>query len=196
MKPFAQSADNNKTVIAQTLGTVFSNQTHVLEIGSGTGQHAVHLGSRLSHLVWQTSELKENHAGILAWLDEARLPNVLSPLMLDVRDDVWPISNVDGVFTANTLHIMSWPTVERLFAGVGRVLVTQGLAAVYGPFNFGGRFTSDSNRVFDDWLRSRDPDSGVRNFEDLDALATHHGMVFDQDIEMPSNNRILVWKKS
>jgi cyclopropane fatty-acyl-phospholipid synthase-like methyltransferase len=167
----------------------------VLEIGSGTGQHAVYFAPELPHLVWQTADVAQHHAGIRVWLEEAALPNVLPPLALDVNQPDWPVERYDAVFSANTLHIMGWPEVEKFFAGVGAVLEPGGVLAVYGPFNYNGAFTSDSNARFDAWLKSRDPASGVRDFEAVDALARAQGLVLQQDVAMPSNNRTLVWQR-
>lgn len=146
-------------------------------------------------MLWQTSDREEYHAGIHAWLRDAGLDNVLAPLVLDV-DDVWPDESYDAVFSANTAHIMSWPQVQRFFEAVGQVLQTGGIFALYGPFNYGGRYSSESNANFDQWLKQRDPLSGVRDFEALDGLADAAGLVLRNDYEMPANNRILVWTKS
>lgn len=195
MKPYAESCEQNRDPILAVLREVFADRKQVLEIASGTGQHAVYFGQALPHLVWQTSELAVNHAGIRAWLDEAQLPNVLPPLVLDVGHPHWPVERVDAVFNANTVHIVSWPEVESLFAGIGRVLVPGGLLCLYGPFNYGGKFTSESNARFDAWLKGRDPDSGVRDFEALNRLAEAQGLALVRDVAMPANNRTLVWQK-
>ncbi len=195
MKPYSEACDENKKPILAVLERLFAESHKVLEIGSGTGQHAVYFGAAMHHLVWQTSDRPENHVGILAWLDEAGLPNVREPLLLDVGGQ-WPEERFDGVFSANTTHIMSWPEVEQMFQGIGRVLESGGCFALYGPFNFGGRYTSDSNKRFDHWLKVRDPASGVRNFEDLDDLARLNHLTFVEDVPMPVNNRILVWSRS
>ena len=195
-KPYAESSEQNKEPILAVLREVFADCRRVLEIGSGTGQHAVYFGRHLPHLTWLTSDLPESHTGIRLWLEEAALPNVASPLALDVNDAVWPVAEVDGVFSANTAHIMDWESVRRLFAGVGRVLTAGGVFALYGPFHYGGRPTSDSNARFDAWLRARDPASGVRSFEDLDDLARLAGLHLLRDYPMPANNRTLVWRKA
>ena len=196
MKPYAESCDQNRDPILAVLREEFAGCRAILEIGSGTGQHAVYFARQLPHLDWQTSDCLECHPGILAWLEEAALPNVRPPLALDVRLDAWPESAFDGVFSANTVHIMGWEEVEMMFAGIGRVLESRGRFCLYGPFNYQGRYTSDSNARFDAWLKARDPRSGVRNFEDLDALARAAGMQLLRDHAMPANNRILVWEKS
>ncbi|HEY6094353.1 MAG TPA: DUF938 domain-containing protein [Gallionellaceae bacterium] len=196
MKPYAESCDINKEPILAILRELFADRKHVLELASGTGQHAVHFGRALPHLIWQTSELAANHAGIRMWLDEAKLQNVLPPLPIDANDEQWPAVPCDAIFNANTVHILSWPEVEKLFAGIGRALPPGGLLCLYGPFNYGGRFTSDSNARFDDWLKARDPKSGVRDFEALDALATAQGLTLLHDFEMPINNRTLVWQRT
>jgi SAM-dependent methyltransferase len=193
MKPFAESCEINKLPILDVLKWIFAKPQRVLEIASGTGQHAVHFGRELPHLTWQTSELVQNHAGIQAWLDEANLPNVLPPLAIDVNDASWPVTSVDAIFNANTVHIISWPEVEALFAHIARVIAPGGCVCFYGPYNYGGNFTSESNARFDEWLKSRNPDSGVRDFEAINQLASSHGLSLVRDIEMPINNRMLVW---
>ncbi|MBW8365691.1 MAG: DUF938 domain-containing protein [Rhizobium sp.] len=193
-KPFSESCVQNRDPILAILRPLFADRRHVLEIGSGTGQHAVYFAADLPHLVWQTADVPQHHPGIQAWLEEAALPNVLPPLALDVNDTAWRSGRYDAVFSANTLHIMGWPEVERFFAGVGAVLEAGGILAVYGPFNYGGRYTSESNARFDAWLKARDPASGVRDFEAVDALARSQGLVLQQDIAMPANNRTLVWR--
>jgi cyclopropane fatty-acyl-phospholipid synthase-like methyltransferase len=195
-KPFSESCVQNREPILSVLRTCFADRRHVLEIGSGTGQHAVYFGAGLPHLRWQTADVSEHHAGIRQWLDEAALPNVLPPLTLDVSQAGWRSGRYDAVFSANTLHIMSWREVERFFAGVGAVLEPGGVLAVYGPFNYGGRYTSESNARFDAWLKARNPASGVRDFEAVDALAHAQGLVLQQDIAMPANNRTLVWRRT
>ena len=138
-KPFSESCVQNRDPILAILRPLFADRRHVLEIGSGTGQHAVYFAADLPHLVWQTADVPQHHPGIQAWLEEAALPNVLPPLALDVNDAAWRSGRYDAVFSANTLHIMGWPEVERFFAGVGAVLEAGGILAVYGPFNYGGR---------------------------------------------------------
>ncbi len=193
-KPYAESCDQNKAPILAVLRRLFAQSERVLEIGSGTGQHAVHFAAAMPHLVWQTSDRAENHAGIRAWLDEAGLSNTRYPLDLDVRGP-WPDPAYDAIFSANTVHIMGWSEVEWLFQGIGNVLETGGCFALYGPFNYNGEYTSESNRRFDSWLKQRDPLSGIRDFNDLDRLAESQGLGFEEDIEMPVNNRILVWRR-
>lgn len=195
MKPYAASCDENREPILTVLKPLLAEHQAVLEIGSGTGQHAVYFGAQLPHLTWQTSDQLEYHQGINAWLQDSQLPNVPAPLVLDVRQTEWPKLQVDAVFTANTLHIMSWAAVQACFVGVGSLLTANGLFIVYGPFNYGGQFTSASNARFEQWLKQRDPESGIRNFEDLNILAVKAGMELQADYEMPVNNRILVWRK-
>ncbi len=194
-KPFAESCEQNRDPILAVLREVFADCRLVLEIGSGTGQHAVYFGAELPHLRWQTADVPQHHTGIRAWLDEAALPNVLPPIPLDVGQPGWRSGRYDAVFSANTLHIMGWPEVEAFFAGVGEVLEAGGVLAVYGPFNYGGTFTSESNARFDTWLKARDPASGVRDFEAVDTLARAQGLALQQDIAMPANNRTLVWRR-
>ena len=193
MKPYSDSSEVNKDPILEVLKDILSTRTRVLEVASGTGQHAVHFGRALPHLIWQPSELADKLPGIQAWLDEAQLPNVLTPLAIDVNDVHWPVVKVDAIFNANTVHIISWPEVERLFAHIARVVEPGGCVCFYGPYNYNGNFTSESNARFDAWLKSRDPNSAVRDFEAVNRLAASLGLELLDDIEMPSNNRILVW---
>lgn len=195
-KPFAESCEQNRAPILAVLAEVFADRRRVLEIGSGTGQHAVYFAPELPHLVWQTGDVPAHHAGIRMWLDEAGLANVLPPVALDVCRSDWRHARYDAVFSANTLHIMGWPEVECFFAGIGAVLEPGGVLAVYGPFNYGGAFTSESNARFDAWLKARDPASGVRDFEAVDALARAQGLVLQRDFAMPANNRTLVWRRA
>lgn len=193
-KPYAESCEQNKHVILNVLRQTFVAPGKVLEIGSGTGQHAVHFTQHLPHLSWQPSDVAEQIPGMTLWFADVAHNRILEPLLLDVNHH-WPDEQFDYVFTANTLHIVSWPQVQAMFAGVGQVLKPNGLWAQYGPFNYGGQFTSESNARFDVWLKNRDPQSGIRNFEDLQMLAEQHGMLLLQDFEMPVNNRTLVWQK-
>jgi len=196
MKPYSESCEQNQVPIFEILRETLANQRRVLEIASGTGQHAVYFGRALPHLIWQTSELVQNHAGILAWLNESKLPNVLPPVAIDVNDDRWPIEIVDTVFNANTVHIISWSEVERMFAGIARILSTGGILCLYGPYNYKGKFTSESNAHFDVWLKSRNKNSGVRDFEAINRLAETYGLFLLRDVAMPSNNRTLVWQRA
>jgi SAM-dependent methyltransferase len=195
MKPFAESCERNKEPILAILRELFADRTRVLEVASGTGQHAVYFGHAMPHLVWQTSELPQHHDGILAWLEESGLENVLPPLSLDVSSKDWTPATFDAVFNANTVHIVGWPEVVKLFEGVGRVLEQNGLLCLYGPFNYGGGYTAESNARFDQWLKARDPVSGIRDFEAVDALAAGQGLKLQQDYAMPANNRFLVWRR-
>jgi cyclopropane fatty-acyl-phospholipid synthase-like methyltransferase len=196
MKPFAQSCEQNKDVILEVIKPLLINSTHLLEIGSGTGQHAVHFAKAMPHLQWQTSDLQESLQGIQMWLDEADLSNVLSPVVLDVLQSDWPELQVDAIFMANTLHIMSWHEVEELFSQMPALLQNNGIVLIYGPFNYHGQFTSDSNRQFDDWLKARDPQSGVKEFSAINVLAKENHLQLLADYEMPANNRILCWLKN
>lgn len=193
--PFSQACENNQAPILAVLTQAFADRRQVLEIGSGTGQHGVYFAPRLPHLVWQTSDLAANHAGISAWQAAYPAPNLRPPLLLDLARSGWPDGPFDAVFSANTAHIVAWPLVEQLFALAGAHLPAGGVLALYGPFNYGGSYTSDSNRAFDAWLRTRDPASGIRHFEDIAALAATHGLALEHDHAMPANNRLLVFRR-
>ena len=195
IKPFSQACEENQQPILQVLKPLFRHSHEVLEIGSGTGQHAVYFAKHMPHLIWHTSDKAENHEGIRLWLNEADLANTRAPFALDVLEDRWPTFAVDAVFSANTTHIMHWKEVEAFFNGVGQVLPKGGLFALYGPFNYNGQFTSDSNARFDRWLKGRDPQSGIRDFADVNWLAEQAGLKLLEDNTMPVNNRLLVWQK-
>jgi len=193
-KPFSEACENNKGPILEVLREAFSDRSAVLEIGSGTGQHAVHFAAALPHLRWQTSDLAEHHAGIRLWLQEAALPNLQPPLALDVTQPQWP-SGFDAVFTANTAHIMPWPAVVAMFDRLGTLLPPGGRLCQYGPFNYGGKYTSESNARFDLWLKQMDPARGIRDFEAIEALASQAGLMLEADHALPANNRLLHWRK-
>lgn len=195
MKPYAESCDQNREPIFTTIAPILATRKTLLEIGSGTGQHAVYFAEDLPHLTWQTSDVAENHAGIKAWITDSGLMNVMLPLDINTLQERWPQQHYDAVYSANTVHIMSWAAVEGLFTGVGRVLDEGGCFLLYGPFNYNGNYTSDSNRRFDRWLKDRDPLSGIRDFEALNELASAAGLSLVEDFEMPVNNRLLHWKK-
>jgi cyclopropane fatty-acyl-phospholipid synthase-like methyltransferase len=186
-KPFAEACERNRAPILAVLKRIFAERTAVLEIGSGTGQHAAYFAPELPHLQWQASDVAAHLPGIRMW--------GVDPIELDM-DKEWPRVNVDALFSANTAHIMSWPQVERMFEGAARLLPQDGLFALYGPFHYGGRPSSESNARFDAMLRARDPASGVRDFEKINALAKRCGLDIVEDNAMPANNRMLVFKKS
>ncbi len=195
-KPFSEACEENKDAILAVLREVFADRTRVLEVGSGTGQHAAYLPRFLPHLRWQPSDLAGNLPGVRLWLAEAGLPNVAEPRVLDVHQADWGPETYDGVFSANTAHILDWFGVSALFQGVGRVLEPGGVFALYGPFSYGGEHTSESNARFDAFLKSRDPGSGVRDLDDLRPVAASAGLALERDFAMPANNRTLVWRRS
>ena len=196
MKLYSESCERNQEPILKILQEVLTKQQYVLEIASGTGQHAVYFGRALPHLSWQTSELTQKHESILAWLNEIKLPNVLPPVTINVNDVKWPVGIVDAVFNANTVHIISWLEVERMFAGIARVLNAKGILCLYGAFKYKGDFTSESNARFDAFLRSNNRNSGIRDFEDINRLAESHGLYLVKDVDMPSYNQTLVWQRT
>ena len=194
-KPFAPSCERNREPIVSVLRAHFADRTRVLEIGSGTGQHAVYFAAALPHVVWQASDVAENLPGIRLWLDEAHLPNTPAPIELDVSGATWPVGPYDALFSANTLHIMSWPEVEQFFAHLAGLATPDAKLAIYGPFNYDGKFTSASNAAFDESLRARAPHMGIRDRDAVDALARKVGFALVDDCEMPANNRTLVWQR-
>ncbi len=195
-KPFSPACERNREPIANVIVPLFAGIETVLEIGSGTGQHAVYFGKLMPHLMWHTSDLAHNHRGIRQWIEEAALPNVLPPLSLDVDDAVWPVSRVDAVFTANTLHIAAWSSVQNMFAGVSRLLDIDGMFCVYGPFRYDGVHTSESNARFDASLRLHDPRSGIRDLSEVRELARRNALRLERDQSMPANNRLLLFRKA
>jgi SAM-dependent methyltransferase len=190
--PFAGAAEENKVVILQAIRPYLRGK--VLEIGSGTGQHAVYFAAELPELHWQTSDLEPNLIGVRAWIEDSGLQNLPPPLLLDVTGS-WPPLEFDTVYTANSFHIMDSTAVSNCMAGSAACLRVGGKLIVYGPFNYGGLFTSLSNERFDGMLKINDPGSGIKDFEWLDGLARSVGMNLQYDIEMPANNRCLIWKK-
>jgi cyclopropane fatty-acyl-phospholipid synthase-like methyltransferase len=192
----AEACERNKGPILEVLRQELSGSRALLEIGSGTGQHAVHFATHLPQLRWQASEVAALLEPLAQRIQLARLPNLAAPLALDVRSRPWPPLAVDAVFSANTLHIMEQAAVAQFFRGVGVLLAGGGALCVYGPFNYQGRYTSDSNAQFDQWLQQRDPRSAIRNFEAVDALAGAAGLTLAADHAMPANNRTLVWRRA
>ncbi len=193
-KPFSPACERNREPILAVLRDWFADRRQVLEIGSGTGQHAVHFARALPGLRWQTSDVAENLPGIRLWLKEAALANVPAPIVYDVNGPT-PAGDYDAVFSANTLHIMGWKEVERMFAALPRLTKRGALLVVYGPFNYEGQYTSQSNAQFDEALHSANPKRGIRDFEEVDALANTAGFVLKDDRAMPANNRCIVWKR-
>ena len=193
-KPFSQACENNKQPILQVLSRYLRNCKTVLEVGSGTGQHAVYFSQHLPQLSWQPSDLEMNLAGINQWCDEAAQSNLLKPLVLDI-DGNWPEQSYDAIFNANTAHIVSWQQVQTLFSRITDVLVEGGFFILYGPFNYHGAYTSESNAKFDQWLKARDVRSGIRDFEAVNDLARAAGLTLIEDCVMPANNRTLVWQR-
>ena len=194
-KPSAPACERNRDPILAVLRAHFSDRAHVLEIGSGTGQHAVHFAAAMPYIVWQTSDRAENLPGIRAWLAEANLPNTPPPIELDVATGSWPATRFDAVFSANTLHIMSWAEVEMLFRALAGVTTPDAKLAIYGPFNYEGAYTSASNAAFDESLKQRGRQMGIRDMEAVNSLARDAGFALIDDVPMPANNRTLVWQR-
>jgi cyclopropane fatty-acyl-phospholipid synthase-like methyltransferase len=191
MLPFSEACERNKAPILEVLRVAFADRTHVLEIGSGTGQHAVHFAAHLTHLTWHPTEQLAYLADLASRVKLEGTRNLRQPTVLDVKQTIWPLRSVDAIFSANTLHIMGWAEVEALFRGVDAVLSPQGIVCIYGPFRYAGRYTSDSNRDFDLMLKERDPLSGLRDLTDLCALAEHCALRLRVDHDLPANNRLL-----
>jgi SAM-dependent methyltransferase len=190
-KPYSESCDQNKDPILTVISPIFSSISRVLEIGSGTGQHAVYFAEKMPQLSWHTSDCQPYLDGINAWLASSELQNVMPPFELDVTNSKWPELTIDAVFTANSVHIMHQRDVVNLINGVGKLLKQNGSLVIYGPFNYNDSYTSESNARFDQWLKDRDALSGIKHFEDIESLAIDNGMKLVTDYEMPANNRIL-----
>ncbi|HWX79178.1 MAG TPA: DUF938 domain-containing protein [Steroidobacteraceae bacterium] len=191
MLPSSQACERNKGPILEVLQIAFADRSTVLEIGSGTGQHAVHFAAHLTHLTWHPTEQLAYLADLSQRVKLEGARNLRPPTVLDVKQSVWPLRHVDAIFTANTLHIMSWPEVLAMYQGLGAILAAGGVMCVYGPFRYGGRYTSDSNQEFDQMLKERDPLSGLRDIEALTALAAQYGLRLAADHDLPANNRLL-----
>ena len=191
----SEAAERNKAPILAILSQMLARSRRVLEIGSGTGQHAVHFAAHLPHLTWQPTDRNEYLEGLRARITREGTSNLLPPLGLDVRTLPWQVEPVDAIFTANTLHIMSWSAVEDLFRGVGAVLAAPAVLCIYGPFRYDGRYTSASNAEFDRYLQARDPQSGIRDFTAVNALSSQQGLHLLADHAMPANNQLLIWHK-
>lgn len=204
--PFSQACENNKKPILKVLKQELDDYHYVFEVGSGTGQHSVYFAPRLSHLQWQTSDVINNHRVIKGWHNKYSAPNLYAPLAFDLTTDDIPKpldykgsqkGNLpyDSIFTANTLHIIDWRLVERLFELVGGALPINGKFIIYGPFNKNGEYSSNSNRQFDKQLREWDASSGIRDKEDVVALAKQHQLTLEKQYKMPANNEILVFRR-
>ncbi|MEK0267362.1 DUF938 domain-containing protein [Stenotrophomonas rhizophila] len=201
---WSEACERNRAPILAVLQRHLAPRERVLEIGSGTGQHAEHFARALPHLQWQASDHPDHLPGIAARLQVAGLPNTPAPwplqAVLSPTPGLGPLPAAplafDAVFSANTLHIMSWAHVQALFAGLPAVMAADALLCVYGPFNEQGTFSSESNRQFDGWLKARDPASGIRDADAVDALAAGVGLVLIEDAAMPANNRLRVWRRT
>jgi hypothetical protein len=194
--PFSQACENNKAPILEILREVFDEPGRVLEIGTGTGQHAVHFAKAMPHLQWQPTDHPDAAELSRPRLDQAALSNTLPVIELDVGTPSWPIDSFSWAFSANTAHIMAWREVEQMFRGIGERLTVGGAFCLYGPFNNQGQFSSDSNRQFDHHLRTRSSHMGIRDLDDLHALAKMVGLILAEDFAMPANNRLLVFRLS
>ena len=195
-KPFIPAADRNKDPILVALTRILDSVEYVLEIGSGTGQHAVHFAAKLAHLIWQPSDLPACQEAIRSWVDGTGLTNLNAPITLDVMQNPWPHVQADAVYSANTVHYMPEISVISMFQEISKLLPRTGLFCLYGPFNYGGKFVSEGNHQLDKWLKSKDPRYGIRDFEALESLATDVGLILQEDCSMPANNRLLVWARA
>jgi cyclopropane fatty-acyl-phospholipid synthase-like methyltransferase len=194
MKQYSAACDQNKDPILKVIKPLLLNAKSVLEVGSGTGQHCVYFAKELPHLTWQASDQSMYLPSVSAWIDDAKLANTPKALKLNVDLD-WPEDKYQAIYSANTVHIMSWEMVLNFFKGVGQVLDKGGVFILYGPFNYQGKYTSQSNANFDLLLKDNNPLSAIRDFEALNQLAQKVGLSLVNDFAMPANNRILCWEK-
>ncbi|HEX5304637.1 MAG TPA: DUF938 domain-containing protein [Dyella sp.] len=193
-RPSSPACVRNREPILAVLQPWLADRRRVLEIGSGTGEHAVHFAAAMPQLVWQTSDREEYLPGIRAWLEHAQLPNTPPTVTLDVSD-CWPQGPFDAVFTANTLHIMGWPEVQRLFAALPAICTADARLAIYGPFHERGQPTCASNAAFDAALQARDPRMGLRERAAVDDLAAAGGFKLQRVVPMPSNNLCMLYRR-
>lgn len=191
--PFSQSCENNKAFIAEYLLTLFAGQREVLEIASGTGQHATFFAGLLPTVRWQPTEIPANMDSLMPRYEAYSGANMLPPRSLDVCSRPWKVDVPDAIFTANSLHIMPFSAVQELFLELGERASLGTLLVVYGPFNYNGQYTSESNARFDVWLAAQHPESAIRDFEKVNELANEAGFLLREDHSMPANNRLLVW---
>lgn len=191
-KPFSQACENNKQPILDVLKRVLADRKNVLEIGSGTGQHAAHFAPRLRHLEWYTSDMPDHHLGIQAWLADAPVSNLHQPLSFTIGINAWPVTKFDAVYTANTTHIMQPSEAQLMMQLVAANLPDAGMFCQYGPFTFNGQYTSESNEVFDQHLREQGC-GGIRDIEELNLWAKPLALI--EKIPMPANNFMLIWQK-
>ncbi len=192
--PFSQASENNKLPVLEVFKQYLTSKKSLLEIGGGTGQHAVFFAEQFPELRWQSTDIPFHVNSLNLRLSHAQLANLPLAFSLDVNQPDWGCDTFDAIFTANSLHIMSEDSVQNFFAGVGRHLQDDDLLLVYGPFKYGGEFTTESNARFDLWLKDRDPVSGVRDFEWVNALTEKAGLEFVEDNAMPANNQLIVWR--
>ena len=197
MQGYSRAADNNKAAILSVLTPYLSEGDHVLEIGSGSGQHAIHMTGALPQIQWQPSDRAITLALLSANIREYGTPNVQQPIELDLANP--PLALPEGVqcvYAANVMHIVSEPLGATLIKLAAQSLLKDGYLVLYGPYRYGGEFTTESNKDFDGWLKDRDSASGVRDFEWVDKLANESGLTLIMDHSMPANNQCLVLKKA
>jgi len=196
MLNFSPSCKRNQAALLVELTALFSTKQHILEIGSFSGQHAIHFSENIPNINWQPSDVEEHFSALQQNLTEASLQNCQPPMILDVAESHhWPDLQYEAIFTANTLHIMSWQSVQKLFENINKVCKKGTLLCIYGPFKYQGKYTSTSNADFQCWLQNRDLNSGIRDFEKVNELAIEQGFVFLADKSMPANNQLLIWQK-
>jgi hypothetical protein len=193
--PYSPAAERNRQPILEALTPWLTRSRTVLEIGSGTGQHATHLAAGLPQLRWQASELADRLPGLRARFALEPLPNLPDPIALDVALGPWPQGPFDTVFTANTVHIMPWHATVAMLRTLPTITTTDALLAIYGPFNDAGQATSESNAQFDQALRAAAAHQGLRDFQAVDALAAEHGFHLQHAHVMPANNLLRIYRR-
>ena len=195
MQRFSEAAEKNKTHILLVLQEWLPPHARVLEIGTGSGQHALHMAAEMKSITWQPTERSEGLPDLARNLSDYRFPNILKPLILDLSSERWPNVDTNCVYSANVMHIVKENLGENLIRGVGKKLAEGGLLILYGPYKYGGDFTTQSNAEFDAWLKKRDPNSGIRDFEWVADLANQHGLSLQADLSMPANNQMLIFQR-
>ena len=195
-RKFAPSAERNRQPLSEILKKILTGNGLLLEIGSGTGQHAAYFAHEFPAYQWQPTDLPQNLDSINAWISDAGADNILAAQVLDLANPEWPVASANAIVCINTIHIVAWPLVENLFRGAGKALQPGGILFVYGPYEYDDRPLEPSNAEFDEWLKLRDPNSGIRKFDDVNALAIANGFVLQADEPMPANNRSIWWRKS
>ena len=195
-KPFSSACEKNKKPILEVLKEIISPENrHLLEIGAGTGQHAIYFASHFRDLNWTISDIASRQYDLKQLIYKEKLKNIHGPIEFEIGKTLFPREDFDLIFLANVFHIISWKLIKTLIKTFGKSLKEGTQVLVYGPFNYEGAFTSSGNKQFDKNLREKDPLSGIRSFEDVKKVMEKNGLFLGKDYEMPANNRLLLFMK-